>query len=200
MTKFCVPAAAKRGAQCIAFLVALSLTGPVAAGSIAFIAKAGTFKVSKDRQIIDGGLVIIDDSASGVFGLELEWRQTDGIAFGLEYVQYENDVSTTGSSLRSTMDTVAILGNVKKYFRPTATVNPYIGAGIGAAAIDFNGDLITGSAGGLAAQMMGGVEFQWEKVGLYTELKYLYAEPEDDFNQKAKGSGTGAFAGIRIAF
>lgn len=200
MTTPCVPAAAKRCAQYTAFLVAISLAGPVAAGSIAFIAKAGTFSVSKERQTIDRGLAIIDDGASGVLGLELEWRQADGIAFGFEYVQYENDVSTTGSSLRSTMDTLAILGNAKKYFRPTATVNPYIGAGIGAAVIDFNGDLFTGSAGGLAAQVMGGVEFQSDKVGFYTELKYLYAEAEDDANNKAKGTGTGAFAGIRILF
>lgn len=199
MTNGVLPVA-KRAAQCAAFLLAVFSAGPAAADSVAFIAKAGTFSISKDRQVIDGGSVIVDDGASGVFGLELEWRQANGIALGLEYVQYENDVSATGSSLRSTMDTSAILGNAKKYFRPMATVNPYIGAGIGAATIDFNGNLITGSAGGLAAQVMGGVEFQSGKVGVYTELKYLYAEAEDDSNNKAKGTGTGAFAGIRILF
>lgn len=170
------------------------------ADSVAVIVKAGSFSVSKDRQTIDNVSVIIDDSASSVFGLELEWRQTSGLAFGLEYVQYENDVTRTGFSARSTMETMAILGNIKKYFRPTSTVNPYIGAGIGAAGIDFSGNLITGSAGGLAAQAMTGVEFRWNKVGLYTELKYLYAEAEDDFNQTAKGTGTGMFAGVSFSF
>lgn len=173
---------------------------PAIADSIVALAKAGSFSVSKDRQTIDGGAVNIDDGASGVFGLEVEWRQTNGLAFGLEYLQYENDVTATGSTLRSSMETLAILANVKKYFGPAKTVNPYLGAGVGAAGIDFKGDLITGTAGGLAAQAMGGVELRWDKVGLYTELKYLYAEAEDDFNQKAKASGAGAFAGISVSF
>lgn len=175
-------------------------TAPATANSVAVIVKAGSFSVSTDRQTIDNVSVIIDDSASSVFGLELEWRQTSGIAFGLEYVQYESDVTRTGSSARSTMETMATLANIKKYFRPSSTVNPYIGAGIGAAGIEFGGNLLSGSAGGLAAQAMTGVEFRWNKVGLYTELKYLYAEVEDDFNQTAKGTGAGMFAGVSFSF
>lgn len=176
------------------------VAAPAAADAVVMIVKAGGFNVSKDRQTIDRVNVNVDDGASEVFGLEGEWRQKTGIALGIEYVQYENDVTGTGTSARSAMNTTAILVNGKKYFRPTEAMSPYLGAGIGAAVIDFSGNLITGSAGGLAVQIVGGFEFRWDKVGLYTEFKYLYAEAQDDFNQTAKATGAGVFAGISYSF
>ncbi len=184
----------------VAIAIACGVSTPALADSVAVILKAGSFSVSKDRQTIDGGDIELDDSASGVFGIEGEWRQNNGLAFGIEYVQFENEISAPSVVGSGTMDTSVLLLNLKKYFRPTATVNPYIGAGFGAVGIDFSGDIITGSAGGLALQAIGGVEFRFDKVGFYTELKALYAEAEDDFGEKAKASGSGAFAGVSISF
>ena len=184
----------------LAIAVACGVSAPALADSVAVILKAGSFSVSKDRQTIDGGTIELDDSASGVFGIEGEWRQTNGLALGIEYLQYENDVGAPSVVGSSTMDTSVVLFNAKKYFRPTATVNPYVGAGVGAVSIDFSGDIITGSAGGFALQAIGGVEFRWDKVGLYTEFKALHAEAEDDAGEKAKAGGSGVFAGVSISF
>jgi len=194
----------KSGAKAVtaglAIAVACGVSTPALADSVAVILKAGSFSVSEDRQTIDGGNVGLDDSASGVFGIEGEWRQTNGLALGIEYLQYENDVSAPSVVGSSTMDTSLVLFNVKKYFNPTATVNPYIGAGLGAVSVDFGGDIITGSAGGFALQAIGGIEFRFDKVGLYTEFKALHAVAEDEAGEKAKASGSGVFAGISISF
>lgn len=184
----------------LAIAIACGVSAPALADSIAVIVKAGSFSLSKDRQTIVGGNIEFDDSSSGVFGIEGEWRQTNGLALGIEYLQYENDLGAPSVVGTGTMDTSVVLFNVKKYFRPTATVNPYIGAGFGAAAVDFSGDIITGSAGGFALQATGGVEFRWDKVGFYTELKALVAEAEDEVGEQVKASGSGIFAGISISF
>ena len=184
----------------LAIVMACGVSMPAFADSVAVIVKAGSFSVSKDRQTIDGGNIELDDGASGVFGIEGEWRQTNGLALGIEYLQYENDVGAPSVVGSGTMDTSVVLFNAKKYFNPTATVNPYIGAGLGAVSVDFSGDIITGSAGGFALQAIGGIEFRWDKVGLYTELKALHAEAEDDAGEKAKAGGSGVFAGVSISF
>ncbi len=184
----------------LAIAVACGVSAPVLADSVAVIVKAGSFSLSKDRQTIVGENVEFDDSSSGVFGIEGEWRQTNGLALGIEYLQYENDFGALSVVGTGTMDTSVLLFNVKKYFQPTATVNPYIGAGFGAVSVDFSGDIIAGSAGGFALQAIGGVEFRFDKVGLYTELKALHAEAEDDAGEKAKAGGSGVFAGVSISF
>lgn len=191
-----------KSAALLGMAVTLGLCTPsiASAANTALILKTGSFTLSTDRQTIAGQSLILDDSASGILGVEFEWRQASGLAYGVELVRHETDVTSTGTTARSTMETFAVLGTVKKYFSPSKAVRPYIGAGIGAASVDFNGNLITGSGGGLGLQAMGGVEFRGQKVGLYTELKYLSAKVEDDANQDADGSGTGIFVGLSIFF
>lgn len=195
-----VKSGAKTVAVGVAMAIACSVSTPALADSVAVIVKAGSFSLSKDRQTIAGGNVQFDDSSSGVFGIEGEWRQTNGLALGVEYLQYENDLGVPSVVGTGTMDTSVLLFNVKKYFRPTATVNPYIGAGLGAVSVDFSGFPVSGSAGGFALQAIGGVEFRFGKVGFYTELKALHAVAEDDVGEEAKASGSGAFAGVSVSF
>lgn len=110
------------------------------------------------------------------------------------------DVKHTFAGFDGSMAVVAALVNAKKYFSATKTVHPYVGAGIGSAATDFTGDVISGNGFGLALQAMAGVEFRSEKVGIYTEAKFLSADTEDEADENADASGSGIFAGLSIFF
>lgn len=180
-------------------IVASLSAGPAMADSVALIVKAGSFKLSDETQAISGISLTFDDKASGVFGGELEWRRNDNIAFGAELLLYSNDwrsgLGTVGDN-----DTLALLVNAKKYFAATKHVLPFIGAGIGFTSADFSGPGGSVSASDLALQAMAGIEFRGEKVGFYTEAKYLTSKPEDDVGANIDVSGVGIFAGVSITF
>lgn len=186
----------------VAVTVALILStgfSPTYAASTALILKTGSFTLSKESQSISGISLTFDDSASSVFGVELEWRKDDGTAFGAEVFGFSNDwrsnVATSGDN-----DTFAWMFNLKKYFAPSNTINPYIGAGIGFASADFSGPGGSATGSDFAIQAMAGLEVRVEKVGFYTEIKWFNSKPEDDFGDDIDVSGTGVFAGISIFF
>jgi opacity protein-like surface antigen len=181
-------------------LVAGMLLSSAVAAETAVIIKTGQFTLSKDSQVILNEPLQFDDSSTGVFGAELEWRMKDGISLGGEVTLYQNDWVSTLSPLNSgAVDTVIVMFNAKKYFAVSEIVHPYVGAGVGVAVTDFSG-AITGNSSGLAIQAVGGIEFRWDKFGLYTELKALSADTEDDLNEEVDVSGTGVFVGLSIFF
>lgn len=188
----------KRAAMTAAAFAVLS--GPVLAEGVALVLKTGTFTLSEESQSLSGIPLAFDDSASGVFGIELEWRMAGGTGFGLELVRYGNDWSS-GIGTRGDNDTTGLLFNAKKYFDVSPSVHPYVGAGIGFAGIDFDGPGGSASGSDLALQAMAGIDFRvGEKLGIYTEVKYLTSEPEDDFGDNVDVTGTGFFVGLSVGF
>lgn len=166
---------------------------------VTLIAKIGSFQLANESQIIVAGLTRNFSAATVAYGLEGEWRLENGFAFGLEFFGHTQDYTTAGFAESGDMAVANVFLNAKKYFRPGAIVQPYLGAGIGAASSSFSG-AITGSAGGFALQGMTGIAFRWRHVGIYTEFKYERAEVEDAAGEAVDLSGTGLFAGMSVQF
>jgi len=181
----------------------ISDDGEGVGGGVTLIAKVGSFKLASSPQTIVG--LSRDFSAAGVaYGLEGEWHLSNGFAFGLEVFGHTQEYTTAAPSLQSGDVTVTnVFINAKKYFRPDALVQPYIGVGLGSASVDFSADAnggITGSAGGFAVQGMVGVALRWQHVGIYSEFKYARAEIEDSVGQVVDASGSGLFVGMSVHF
>jgi len=168
-------------------------------GGLALILKTGRFDMSDRSQVIGGLQSEFDSKASGVLGVELEWRDRSGFAFGGELYRFTNKIVAVGTALEGEMKAVAFLVNAKKYFEITGFLYPYVGAGLGAATSSFSGDL-TGSASGPAYQAMAGIEFRSQNIGLYTELKYLSSSTEDSAGTKIKIGGNGKHLGLGVSF
>lgn len=173
---------------------------PTANADGSIVIKSGSFTLSNDTQNISNSISLtFDEDASGVFDVEGEWRLGDHVAIGGELLSYSNDwVSNVGTS--GDNDTLVLMFNGKRYFGPTKLVQPYIGAGIGIASVDFDG--LGGSSSGedLALQVMGGISVRRGKLGFYSELRWLSSEPEDGAGQDIDVSGTGLFAGLSFQF
>lgn len=177
-------------------------TGEARSG-VTLIIKGGSFQLANDSQTI----VLVNrtfSAASLAYGLEGEWRLENGFAFGAELFGHSQDYTTAGSTAPGDMTVTNVFFNAKKYFRPDAVVQPYIGVGFGSATTDLSG-AITGSAAGYALQGMAGVAFRWRHVGIYTEFKYAHAETEGTnastgLPEIVDVSGTGLFAGMSVHF
>lgn len=188
-----------RGTLVMSAVVGSLCASPTMADPVALIVKAGSFKLSDESQSISGLPLTFDDKASGVFGGELEWRTKENVAFGAELLLYSNDwrsgASTTGDN-----DTLALMVNAKRYFAVSKNVFPFVGAGLGLASVDFSGPGGSASGSDFAMQAMVGIEFRAEKIGFYTEAKYLTSKPEDDVGAEINVTGVGLFAGLSVMF
>lgn len=181
-----------------------------ATSGVVLIFKLGRFTLSSESQTILGSSR--NFSATNVaYGVEGEWRLQNGFALGVELLGHGQEYSTAGATGSGDMTVTSFLFNAKKYFRPSAVVQPYLGIGIGSTATDFSpGDSggtagITGSAVGFAFQGMAGVAFRWRHVGIYSELKYVSAETEGTdaltgAKETVEASGIGLFGGMNVQF
>jgi opacity protein-like surface antigen len=174
-----------------------------ARSGVTLIFKGGSFSLGSDAQNINavsGGVTTSFQTTFGgtasAFGLEAEWRARNGWAFGGEAMAHSHEFTTVPAVPLGTgeMRVVTVLVNAKKYFRPEAVVQPYLGAGIGIARVSMSGQL-EGTTTGYSMQAMGGVAFRWERVGLYTEAKYQANNAPD-----VDASGIGLFAGMSVHF
>lgn len=173
---------------------------------IALILKTGSINLSSRSQTLQTttGTVPVDfdSKASSPFGLEGEWRIHDGngLAVGIEYLHYRNQLTATGTALTSTMDVTGVLVNGKKYFAPGGIYHPYLGVGVGAASANFSGSAVTGDTADFAIQVMGGLEMRWQQFGVYTELKSFSAKTKDSAGNKVNAGSRGVFVGASIMF
>lgn len=181
-----------------------------AASGVALIFKLGRFTLASESQTILGSSRSF--SATNVaYGVEGEWRFQNGFAMGVELLGHGQEYSTAGATGSGDMTVMSFLFNAKKYFRPSAVVQPYLGIGFGSTATDFSpGNSsgtagITGSAVGFAFQGMAGVAFRWRHVGIYSEVKYMRAETEGTeaitgTKETVDASGIGLFGGLNVQF
>lgn len=177
-------------------------------GGVTLIAKVGSFQLASASQRIVA-LSREFSAASVAYGLEGEWRFSNGFALGLEVFGHTQDYTTAAPSTESgDMAVTNLFFNAKKYFRPQAMVQPYIGIGLGSAtaslAAGSNGG-VTGNAAGFAVQGMVGLAVRWQHVGIYTEIKYERAELDatntvTGLSETVDVSGSGLFAGMSVHF
>ncbi|HEX9812530.1 MAG TPA: outer membrane beta-barrel protein [Burkholderiales bacterium] len=173
----------------------------------ALMIKPGSFKIDTQSQtlnLVSGTSTLqFDTSSSSVFGLEGEWLVRPDISVGVEVVKFSNkhvDTSVTPPPPNDgSTDTLAFLVNAKRYFLPASDWQPYVGAGLGSAVVDFAGP-VTGSTSGIALQVMGGVQWRRDQFALRAEYKRLKADTEDNTGQKVDMSGSGFFLGIGFYF
>jgi len=170
---------------------------------VTLIFKGGSFSLGRGVQNIDaesGGVLTSFQTTFGgsasAFGMEAEWRSRNGWAFGGEVMVHSHEFTTVPVVPlgQGDMQVVSVLVNAKKYFRPEAIVQPYLGAGVGIAVVTMSGQL-EGTTTGYSLQAMGGVAFRWERFGLYTEAKFQANKTPD-----VDASGTGLFAGMSVQF
>ena len=169
--------------------------------------KPGSFKINTESQTLNlmsgTSTLQFDTSASSVFGIEGEWFVRPDISIGAEVVKFSNKYVDSSAvpptSPNGSTDTLAFLVNAKRYFLPASDWQPYIGAGLGSAVVDFAGP-ITGSTSGIALQVMGGVQWRRDQFAVRAEYKYLKADTEDDSGQKVDMSGSGLFLGVGFYF
>lgn len=167
------------------------------------ILKAGSFRLGHASQSILGSTLDFSSTATA-WGIEGEWRIPSDFAFGLEVGGHSHSYTSAGSGPAGDMSVTSVFINAKKYFRGTSIVQPYVGAGLGAATTDFSGG-VSGSAGGFAVQAMTGAAFRWQRFGLYTELKYQSAKTRGTDaltggSVPVDASGIGLFAGVDVHF
>jgi opacity protein-like surface antigen len=171
---------------------------PAARSGFNLIVKGGSFALGDEAQSIFAAPVTVAvafDGSSPALGLEGEWLLRSGWAFGGELFTHAHDyTSTSPAGAGGDMTVFKVMVNAKKYFRPGARVQPYVGAGVGIATVDMSGDII-GTVSGFAVQAMTGVAFRWEHAGVYTELKFQQA----DADEVAVG-GLGLFVGASYQF
>lgn len=181
-----------------------------AASGVTLIVKLGSFTLASDSQILLGSSRSFS-AVNPAYGLEGEWRFQNGVAIGVEVFGHNQEYSTAAATGSGEMSVLNVLFNVKKYFRPTAVVQPYAGLGFGTSASNFSPGSssgtsgITGGAGGFAVQGMAGVAFRWRHVGIYSEFKYVRAETEGTdlvtgSKETVDVSGSGLFAGLNVHF
>ncbi len=169
-------------------------------GGMSLLIKTGALTLSAETQTILGSDWRFDDSASGVYDIELYYQFDSGLTVGGELIGYSAEFSTLANTDKHNVDVLILMGDAKQYFRTEASFQPYIGAGIGFATTDVSGPSLSGSTSGLAYQAMAGVEYRGENIGVTAEYKFISADTEDASGEKVDVSGSGFFAGIAIHF
>ena len=181
-----------------------------AASGVSLIFKVGSFTLASDSQRSLGSSRSFS-ATNLAYGLEGEWYFQNGFALGVELFGHSQEYSTAGATGSGDMTVTNVFFNAKKYFRPKAVVQPYIGFGLGSSVSDFSPGSSSGTSGisgggvGFAVQGMAGVALRWRYVGIYSEFKYARAETEGtDLQTGTKeimdASGTGLFAGLNVHF
>lgn len=181
------------------FAAALLGIVPAQAEEAALMVKLGRISVSHSSQDLDGAKRDVDDSRR-TYALAYEQRTNDGVAYGGEWITYKNRWNGPGNA-SGEFNSNVLLFTLKKYMPPLqgGQIYPYVGAGAGVVHASASG-LNYDPSLGLALQLDGGVEVRWQSVGLYTEVRALYAHPGTLWGNQSDSSGIGLFAGLSIIF
>lgn len=179
-------------------LACLLLTAPSAFAQDALILTVGAMNLAHNHQTVSGTDDTVNAVTTGAYGLAWEKRYYNGIAYGAEYMIYNNRIASTGH--QGTVTSRLLMLTLKKYHRPWAHVYPYVGASAGLVATSVTG--VSGHTGvGPALEVDGGVEFEWaHSLGIYTELRGLYAPSGAIYGTHVNVSGVGLYAGLSLLF
>lgn len=168
------------------------------------IVKTGTYKLASKSQSFLGSTQDFESSSKGVFGVEYEYRFASDVAVTGEIGRYRNAYTRSGVAGSGSMGVTHFSVKAKKYFDVTKWFHPFVGGGIGTAVTDFSGP-ITGGTVGVGLVGVGGAEFRFDKVGVYTELRYWSGKTSGE--EEGSGSsvkvdigGTGLNVGVIFHF
>lgn len=156
--------------------------------------KTASFTLNETNQNIGFSTYVFDESSSSVFSVEYERRFGKDLSWGVETTSYSNDI-ISGASFSDKLDTLLVMGTVRKYFKVSKYVQPFIGAGAGVSVAT-----IEGSGSGIGFQGMAGIKFPFDSISAILEYKFISSEAEDDFGSTVDVSGSGVFAGIGFNF
>lgn len=179
-------------------LIALSGFTLPAAAEDAFIFKGGVIRRTHDEQNIDNANRALASSSENTHALAWEKRLQGDRAMGVELVRFNTDWRGPGAATGQIKSRV-VMFTVKRYLPQPGNLYPFVGVGIGGAHATVSG-LNFDPALGLALQVGGGVEWRGELVGLYGEVKGLYANAGNTWGDDINNSGIGAFVGVSLRF
>ena len=141
-----------------------------------------------------------DTSSDSVYGFEYERRFSNGLTIGAEYLHFKNTIKNV--SYNNELDVDIFLFNAKYYFNYDSGVGflPFIGLGHGYA-------IGTDANDGQAYQIMGGLAYEWDRVGMYFQYMRMHSRIDrDSVGRIVAGgpeidiSGHGFFSGVTIKF
>ena len=167
-------------------------------GGFSVMLKTGTMTLSQGSQSILGVDSSFDTKATGTYNIAVDYQNESGLTMGGELMGYKTAFTQLGNT--SSVNVLTLFGTAKQYFNIEASLQPYIGAGLGAATTDVSGGGLTGNTSGFAYEVMGGVEYRVQNLGFVGEVKYIGAKTKDSTDNKIDVSGTAILAGIAYHF
>ena len=182
----------------IAAWIGLLLGAPCAFAQDALILSVGAMHLAHDHQTVAGAGSALQAGASGAYSIAWEQRHYNGIAYGAEYLIYNNTIQSANAN--GSLTSRLLMFTFKKYHRPWAHTYPFVG--VSAGLVDTSVPGASGGTGlGPALGINGGVEFEWaHSIGFYTELRGLYAPGGDIHGTRVNVSGIGLYAGLSLLF
>lgn len=173
---------------------------PVVPGDVGLMFKAGALSLSEDTQMILGDDYSFDQSVSGLYAIEAYYQYDSGFTLGAEILRYTAAFTTVGLNDTHEINVTILSANAKKYFRTISSLQPFIGVGIGYVRTNISGPTLTGNTDGFSYQVMTGLEYRGNNIGVFGEVKYVGAKTESDNDVSIDVSGAGVFAGIALHF
>lgn len=171
------------------------LAGTADAGG-AFFIKGGAMRLQDDGQLFEGQQRNLDETSYSTFAINLEGRQKNGVALGVEFLTYRNDF-TPPVAQPGEAKTIAIQFVGKKYFVDGGTFHPYIGGGVGVGRTNVTYGALSDEEFTLAIQVLLGIELRFDNLSFVLEGKHLYHDIEGGGNEY-NPTASGVFAGMGI--
>ncbi|UCE88622.1 MAG: porin family protein [Pseudomonadota bacterium] len=164
-------------------LTLLIATLPVSAGEHILMPMLGVVDWKDNSgHTVRGTPASFDDGANGSLGFRYSYLFDLGLAIGTDIFAYSRDITP---SFRAD-DTSVVHSHflAQYYFNRQGTVNPFVGGGLGFAAIAFDGGTLDGKASvGVSAQFNAGVLIRLsQRFGLQVEYKYLDFDIDEDID------------------
>jgi hypothetical protein len=177
----------------------LSLVSVPALAGGAMIMKTGKVRLWDDSQYLDGLQRDFDTSSWRTFSLAWEHRGRHGMGMGIEYITYRHGY-TPAVSGDGQAKTQILLFSARKYFDASSIVHPFVGLGMGLGHTSVTGGASIGPDVNFEVQADTGIEFRFDNVGFYMELKGLYNDSSGPSGNNYDPSATGVFGGMSFIF
>ena len=171
---------------------------PAAFAEDALIITLGAFHLAHTTQGIRGTRTQFNAGTNNDYNIAWEQRHYNGIAYGAQYTIFDSHVRQPFHA--GTMTARLFMATLKRYIHPWPHVYPFIGASAGLADVSYGG-ISARNGVGPAFAINGGVEFELAHIiGLYTEVRALYAQGGDIYGTDTNVSGVGIYGGLSFLF
>jgi len=199
----------KSANQTVLFGLLCLCTATVSAGEHILIPKFGMVKIKNNtNHLVDNNSFDFDDDNEAALGFSYLYQLDNGFSFGADVFGYEKNIITTANNNGDA--TIAHAYAVaQKFFYTSAPIKPYIGIGIGRAAIQFDANVngriaddYSDQASGFSYEIYAGFEIEISKrVGMMFEYKHFNIDVNDDIGIRDinfESDGDAIFLGVSI--